>query len=750
MAEKSYLISTIKSVRGDPEFIAGLLDGSSTNVDLREIPIDKLKPYAFYSSTLKSISLPDSVIKIPEYCFYSNSALEDINLENIKFIEKNALDGCKYIKNINLNNCEVISSYGMIYCGQNGITEGIDLSDSKLVDIENDSISYVPIIKLPDSLHYLGPYNYYSTSTNNYDILDDIFVYKPTKSYSYGWITYCKNKTGSIIIPEGVYGIADEVFNYSQNMTQLKIPSSLEITCSGTFSGYNTRNSLIIELPSLEKWFDIDFGGSFHYMNSVNNGSDVYTAKQNAYPSCTPLYYTKTCSFLIDGETIDPSTIKKITIPTHGGLYSLAPFSGLEEIEETIPDNFFPEGLLNRLEQREKCYSFHGGYFGNCSYTPQSDSTLYYRLSNSSVSPTNFSGSGGLKYGWDNVTFSSANSYCYIPVSLKKITVNSNNNLPYGYFSYFKTSSSGDKPLEVVLNGNMKKLSTNLFSNSFITNVTINSNIEEIGQKCFYKSKLVSINLPETVKKIDNDAFYECTGLIEITIPNSVTSIGSHAFYKCTGLTSVTIGNGVKSIGTEAFLSCTNLTSVTIGKGVESIGDSAFAYCRGLTSITIPFVGATKNGTSNTHFGYIFGAGSIFNQNAVPASLKEVIITDATIIPRSAFYNCENIERITLPNGLMSIQNTTFSGCKSLTNINIPQGVKTIGSEAFYNCNLTNITIPDSVTSIDSYIFGNCSSLTDINYTGSITQWNSIDKSDVWNGNSSITTIHCTDGDITL
>jgi hypothetical protein len=41
--------------------------------------------------------------------------------------------------------------------------------------------------------------------------------------------------------------------------------------------------------------------------------------------------------------------------------------------------------------------------------------------------------------------------------------------------------------------------------------------------------------------------------------------------------------------------------------------------------MTIPFVGATKDGSSYTHFGYIFGASYYeYNDDYVPASLKTV------------------------------------------------------------------------------------------------------------------------------
>ena len=74
-----------------------------------------------------------------------------------------------------------------------------------------------------------------------------------------------------------------------------------------------------------------------------------------------------------------------------------------------------------------------------------------------------------------------------------------------------------------------------------------------------------------------------------------------------------------------------------------------------------------------------------------------------------------------------------------------------IGNFAFYCCeSLIDITIPDSVVSIGKYAFGYCSGLNDINYTGTKEQWNKIELGEVWKKKSAIKIIHCVDGDIKL
>ena len=232
---------------------------------------------------------------------------------------------------------------------------------------------------------------------------------------------------------------------------------------------------------------------------------------------------------------------------------------------------------------------------------------------------------------------------------------------------------------------------------------------------------------------IGDSAFYGCSGLTSITIGNSVTSIGDSAFNGCTGLTSITIPDSVTSIGDYAFYVCSGLTSVTIPNSVTSIGMGAFEGCDSLESIKIPFVGATKEGTSGTHFGYIFGASSSgYNENYVPTSLKEVVITGGTSILNSAFEGCSGLTSVTIPDSVTSIEESAFEGCSKITFATMPtlaidyipqnslQTVvltsgESIGDYAFYNCSsLTSVTLPDSVTSIGDYAFMGCHKLAEV------------------------------------
>ena len=117
-------------------------------------------------------------------------------------------------------------------------------------------------------------------------------------------------------------------------------------------------------------------------------------------------------------------------------------------------------------------------------------------------------------------------------------------------------------------------------------------------------------------------------------------------------------------------------------------------------------------------------------------------------------------------NKVMHIGAWAFYGCDHLTSVTIPDGVTDIGTEAFQSCiRLTSITIPKSVTRIDYKVFDNCNSITNVTFLGkTMEQVQNI--TDLWNNKYypwgldlkygydqpiiHYVTIHCMNGDINI
>ncbi|MBQ7822025.1 MAG: leucine-rich repeat protein, partial [Clostridia bacterium] len=77
--------------------------------------------------------------------------------------------------------------------------------------------------------------------------------------------------------------------------------------------------------------------------------------------------------------------------------------------------------------------------------------------------------------------------------------------------------------------------------------------------------------------------------------------------------------------------------------------------------------------------------------------------------------------------GVTTIGTAAFSCCSELTNVFIYNSFTTIGMNAFAYCEkLSKIIVGNKVTSIDSYAFDDCTNITDVYYTGSKDEWNTI------------------------
>ncbi len=112
------------------------------------------------------------------------------------------------------------------------------------------------------------------------------------------------------------------------------------------------------------------------------------------------------------------------------------------------------------------------------------------------------------------------------------------------------------------------------------------------------------------------------------------------------------------------------IPSVLGGKRVTAIGEKAFYSCEGLTDIVIP-------DTVTTVGDYAFWYCTSLTAADIPASVKN--------IGYYAFFNCRKLGKLTLHEGLESIGGWAFSGCSALKDIKLPESAAVLGTGAFDN-----------------------------------------------------------------
>ena len=248
-----------------------------------------------------------------------------------------------------------------------------------------------------------------------------------------------------------------------------------------------------------------------------------------------------------------------------------------------------------------------------------------------------------------------------------------------------------------------------------------------------YKGEMpeqTTLVLNDTCKAIAGRAFIARTEITSVVISENVKTVGESAFSQCTGLMDLTIENGVESIEEEAFVGCSSLKSVTIPQSVTSIGTygepfSVFSNCSSMTEF---IVDSNNPNYANDDAGCLYDKEkkTLFIYPIGKPETSFTIPAGVTTISTGAFYECQNLTSLIIPEGVTWIDDLAFVGMR-LTSITIPNGVTGIGENAFVYCSqLSSITLPDSVTWIGDWAFAQCSALTDVFYTGTEEQWNRI------------------------
>ena len=142
------------------------------------------------------------------------------------------------------------------------------------------------------------------------------------------------------------------------------------------------------------------------------------------------------------------------------------------------------------------------------------------------------------------------------------------------------------------------------------------------------------------------------------------TSIADEAFKGCYNLDSLYLPSNLTYIPYMAVAECVSLQYITIPATVEEVEKRAFENCRSLQSI-------------------------IFEDSAPaqgPAHYAAASGSSLWRIGSWAFYNCHQLQELTIPEGVTEIGDAAFYGCTYLEDMVLPSTIQAIGDNGFALC----------------------------------------------------------------
>ena len=676
-----------------------------SNVDIQSNCLTSIG-YSVFSgcSSLQSITIPNSVISIGRYAFNNCSSLQGVTLpnnDNFTTIEGDMFYNCKNLQSITVpGSVTSIGSYAFRGCSS--LQEVTLPNNDNFTTIERDTFngcSSLQTITIPKSVTSIG-YSAFSECSSikrvHYlgtvnDWLNISFHDGTSNPIWYGANLYINGTLFEEIKAEDftdgkeVTKINDYAFSGCVSLKSVTIPSGVTSIGSSAFYRCSSIKD-VYYLGTVNDWLNISFGASSS--NPLNNGANLYINGTLLLEEIKAEDFTigKEVTAISDYAFYNCKTLKSVTIPSGVTSIGSYAFRGCRSLQSiTVPGSVTSIGS----------YAFYG-----CSSLQEV--TLPDNNNLSTIENYTFYGCNGLTSITIPDSVTSIGSYAFDACSnIKEVyylgTVNDWFNISF--------SGSSSNPLN---NG------ANLYINDTL--------LEEIRAEDF--------TIGKEVTAISEYAFYNCKTLKSVTIPSGVTSIGSYAFNDCSSLQSIIVPDTVTSIRYQAFTGCSNIKEVyylgTVNDWLNiSFGD---LYSNPLNNGANLHINDTlleeikaedfTDGNEVTKIGYAF-----YGCN----SLKTITIPETvTSIGSSAFYGCSNLQEVTLPDNdkFTTIERNTFDGCSSLQTITIPANVTSIGSQAFYNCSsLQEVTLPDNdkFTTIESNTFYNCCSLSSITIPANVT-----------------------------
>ena len=155
----------------------------------------------------------------------------------------------------------------------------------------------------------------------------------------------------------------------------------------------------------------------------------------------------------------------------------------------------------------------------------------------------------------------------------------------------------------------------------------------------------------------------------DITAETENGRIPEWMYYRNQSVSAVTIPEGTTEIGRFAF-SRSSLRTVTIPEGVTVIDYAAFYHCDNLDNVILPDTVNTVGAKAFTHTGWL----DDFEEN----SMDDFLISGDILVAYKG-----NLPEVVIPNGVRVIAEEAFRNHTELKKVHLPASVTDIGNDAF-------------------------------------------------------------------